>query len=122
VNKKNFDLMMNKFCKVFERTLDPEVLAIYFNMFNEIPDSQVNTIIRNCLKKCHYFPRPADVFSSYDETAMESRKIERIELTEAEREQNLQRIRRLQEDLKKVREPEKIGDVIKDLKIKKEVK
>jgi len=122
VNKKNFDLMMNKFCKVFERTLDAEVLAIYFNMFNEIPDSQVNTIIRNCLKKCHYFPRPADVFSSYDETAMESHKVVKIVLTEEQREQNLQRIRRLQEDLKKVREPEKIGDVIKDLKIKKEVK
>ena len=119
MNKKNFDLMMNKFCKVFERTLYAEVLAIYFNMFNEIPDSQVNTIIRNCLKKCHYFPRPADVFSSYDETAMESRKIERIELTEAEREQNLQRIRRLQEDLKRPKEPEKIGDIIKEMKLKR---
>jgi len=117
MNKKNFDLMMNKFCKVFERTLDAEVLSIYFNMFNEIPDSQVNTIIRNCLKKCHYFPRPADIFQSYDETAMESRKVEKIVLTEVEREQNLQRIRRLQEDLKKVKEPQKIGSVLKDLKI-----
>jgi len=110
--------MMNKFCKVFERTLDAEVLAIYFNMFNEIPDNQVNTIIRNCLKKCHYFPRPADVFHSYDETAMESHKVVKIVLTEEQRKQNLQRIRRLQEDLKKVREPQKIGDVIKDLKPK----
>jgi hypothetical protein len=66
MNKKNFDMMMNKFAKVYEKTLDPEVLSIYFNLFKEIQDDQVNYIVQECLKKCHFFPRPADIFEHSD--------------------------------------------------------
>jgi hypothetical protein len=101
MNKKNFDLMMNKFSLVFERALNPSVISIYWDICSEVPDSQVNTVIRNCLKKCQFFPRPADIFKSFDETAMESHKIETVELTEEERERNLKMIKKLQDDLVK---------------------
>ena len=101
MNKKNFDLMMNKFSLVFERALNPSVISIYWDMCSEVPDSQVNTVIRNCLKKCQFFPRPADIFKSFDETAMESHKVETIQITEEQREKNIQRIRKLKEDLDK---------------------
>jgi hypothetical protein len=52
MNKKNFDMMMNKFAKVYEKTLDQ--------------DDQVNYIIQDCFKKCHFFPRPADIFEHSD--------------------------------------------------------
>ena len=108
--------MIIGFTNIYEKVLEPESLSMYFNVLKEIPDNQVNIIIQNCLKKCHYFPRPADIFENYDEYATESHKIEKITLTEAEKEKNLQRIRRLQEELKKVREPQKIGDIIKNYK------
>lgn len=66
MNKKSFDIMMNTFAKVYKETLDPEVLIIYFNVFKEIEDSQVEYITRECLKKCHFFPRPADIFEHSD--------------------------------------------------------
>ena len=119
MNKKNFDLMMNKFCKVFERTLDAEVLAIYFNMFNEIPDSQVNTIIRNCLKKCHYFPRPADIFESYDKYAGEKWEMKKTSPEEWEKSRKV--FRKVKEEWEKATGPEKIGDIINEMKIKREV-
>ena len=93
--------MMNKFSLVFERALNPSVISIYWDICSEVPDSQVNTVIRNCLKKCQWFPRPADIFKSFDETAMESHKIETVELTEEERERNLKMIKKLQDDLVK---------------------
>jgi len=101
MNKKNFDLMMNKFSLVFERALNPSVISIYWDICSEVPDSQVNTVIRNCLKKCQFFPRPADIFKSFDETAMESHKIETVEVTDEERERNLKMIKKLQDDLVK---------------------
>ena len=101
MNRANFERMMNSFAKVYERVLAPDVLKIYFSVCSEVPDSQVNTVIRNCLKKCQFFPRPADIFKSFDETAMESHKVETIQLTDKQREDNLQRIKRLKEDLNK---------------------
>jgi hypothetical protein len=101
MNKKNFDLMMNKFSLVFERALNPSVISIYWDICSEVPDSQVNTVIRNCIKKCQFFPRPADIFKSFDETAMESHKVVTIELTEEERKNNLKRLKQLQDDLVK---------------------
>jgi hypothetical protein len=115
MNKKNFDMMMNKFAKVYEKTLDPEVLSIYFNLFREIPDNQVKTIITNCLKKCHYFPRPADVFASYDEFAFESNEMRKT--TKEELERSIVGIRKARQDLEKIKEPEKIGNVIKGMDI-----
>lgn len=109
MNKKNFDMMMNKFAKVYERALAPDVLKIYFNLCSEISDSQVNTIIRNCLKKCHYFPRPADIFESYDQYAIGSHKMGKITLTEEEREKNIQRIRKAKEELNEVKVPTRIS-------------
>ncbi len=115
MNKKNFDLMMKKFSEVFERALNPSVISIYWEVCSEIPDFQTNTIIRNCLKKCQFFPKPADIFKSFDETAMETRKSEAITMTEEERERNLQRIRKAKEDLKRVKMPTRISK--KDLNL-----
>jgi hypothetical protein len=109
MNKKNFDMMLNKFAIVFERVLNRDAIAIYWDICSEIPDSQTNTVIRNCLKKCQFFPKPADIFKSYDETAMETRKSEAITMTEEERERNLQRIRKAKEDLKRVKMPTRIS-------------
>uniref|UniRef100_A0A6H1ZNK3 Uncharacterized protein n=1 Tax=viral metagenome TaxID=1070528 RepID=A0A6H1ZNK3_9ZZZZ len=68
MNKKNFTLMIKTFSEVYEKTLNPYVIETYFNLFQEIPDSQVAAITRSCLRKCKYFPRPADVFEQLSET------------------------------------------------------
>ena len=117
MNKSNFDRMISEFSKIHRRVLEPEVLSIYFRVCKKIPDNQANKIIDRCLEKCHYFPSPADIFDGYDETAIESRKIVKIILTEEEKERNLQRIRKAKEDLSKVKIPTRIGEVIKDLNI-----
>jgi len=62
VDKKNFKEMIKIFSKVYEKVLTPDVLKIYFEIFKEIPDDKTKFIIRGCLKKCKYYPRPADVF------------------------------------------------------------
>ena len=69
MNRANFTQMISVFAKVYEKTLVPETLTIYYNIFREIPDEQVNRITKNCLKKCKYFPRPADVFEHFEEKA-----------------------------------------------------
>uniref|UniRef100_A0A6M3XVU8 Uncharacterized protein n=1 Tax=viral metagenome TaxID=1070528 RepID=A0A6M3XVU8_9ZZZZ len=68
MNKKNFTLMIKTFSEVYEKTLNPYVIETYFELFQEIPDSQVAAITRSCLRKCKYFPRPADVFEQLSET------------------------------------------------------
>ena len=68
MDKKNFNLMIKTFSEVYERTLNPYVIGIYFDLFQEIPDSQVAAITQSCLRKCKYFPRPADVFEQLSET------------------------------------------------------
>lgn len=115
INKSNFDRMINEFSKVYKRVLEPDVLSIYFRVCKKIPDNQVNKILDRCLEKCHYFPSPADIFDGYDENAMENHKMEKIMLTEEEKEKNLQRIRKAKEDLNKINEPEKIGNIIKKM-------
>lgn len=114
MTKKNFDRMMTIFVKVYKEALDIEVLAIYFNSFREIPDSQVNTIIQNCLKKCHYFPRPADIFESYDKYAMENWEVRKT--TPEELKVSKKVIRKVREEWEKVKEPEKIGNIINEIK------
>ena len=68
MNKNNFTLMIKTFSEVYEKSLNPYVIEIYFDLFKEIPDSQVRTITKSCLRKCKYFPRPADVFEQLSET------------------------------------------------------
>lgn len=68
MNKQNFTLMIKTFSEVYERSLNPYVIEIYFDLFKEIPDSQVRAITKNCLRKCKYFPRPADIFEQLSET------------------------------------------------------
>ena len=68
MNRKNFTLMIKTFSEVFEKSLNPYVIETYFELFQEIPDSQVAAITRSCLRKCKYFPRPADVFEQLSET------------------------------------------------------
>lgn len=114
MNKNNFNKMMNIFAKVYERAIEPEVLSIYFNLFQEISDNQVDNIIKGCLKKCYFFPRPADVFSFYDEFYLEKREVRTA--SEEEIERSKQGIRRLREQFKDKKEPMKIGDIIKEIK------
>lgn len=82
MDKKNFNKMMITFGKVYERGLAADVLEIYFNIFKEIPNNQVDYITQECLKRCHYFPRPADIFDHYDDSFSE-----RKEITKASREE-----------------------------------
>jgi len=114
MNKNSFDKMMGIFAKVYERAIEPEVLSIYFNLFKEIPDKQVYYITNSCLKKCHFFPRPADIFSFYDEYALE--KGEMRTASEEEIERSRQGIRKLREKFKEKKELVKIGEVIKEIK------
>ena len=114
MNKNSFDKMMGMFAKVYERAIEPEVLSIYFNLFREIPDNQVKYITDNCLKKCSFFPRPADIFSFYDEYALEKREVRTTGQEEIER--SRQGIRKLREQFESKKEPVKIGDVLKEMK------
>jgi len=68
MNRSNFTLMIKTFSEVYEKSLNPYVIETYFELFQEIPDSQVAAITRSCLRKCKYFPRPADVFEQLSET------------------------------------------------------
>ena len=68
MNKKNFGLMMKTFSEVYQKEISVYVTKIYFKMLKEIPDSQVPDITKNCLRKCKYFPRPADIFDQLSET------------------------------------------------------
>jgi len=67
MDKKNFNKMTKIFSKVYEKVLLPDVLKIYFELFEEIPNDETGFIIRECIKKCKYFPRPADVFECLEE-------------------------------------------------------
>jgi len=68
MNNKNFTLIIKTFSEVYEKSLNPYVIGIYFDLFRDIPDSQVPAITKSCLRKCKYFPRPADVFEQLSET------------------------------------------------------
>ena len=68
MNRKNFTAMIKTFSEVYEKSLNPYVVDTYFDLFQEIPDSQVSAITKNCLRKCKYFPRPADVFEQLSES------------------------------------------------------
>jgi len=114
MNKTKFNEMMNIFAKVYEKTIETEVLSIYFRLFKEIPDNKVNHIIRECLKKCHFFPRPADIFSFFDEYYL--KKGEMRTTTEEEIERSRQGIKKLRENFKDKKELVKIGEVIKDIR------
>jgi len=67
MDKKNFNKMMGIFGKVFEKKLAPDVLKIYFKIFKEIPDDKTEYIINQCIKRCRYLPRPADIFACLEE-------------------------------------------------------
>ena len=114
MNRKNFDKMISEFSKVYEKILTPDVLSIYFRVCNRIPDNQVNHIIQGCFEKCSFFPRPADIFSFYDEYALE--KGEARTTSEEEIERSRQGIRKLREEFGDKKEPMKIGDIIKEMK------
>jgi len=68
MDKRNFDKMIKMFSEVFEKDLNPYVIKIYYDLFKEIPDSQAEVVTKSCLRKCKYFPRPADVFEQLSET------------------------------------------------------
>ena len=110
MNKNNFNKMISQFSKVYEKILEPEVLSIYFNLFKEIPDNQVKYITKECLKKCNFFPRPADVFSFYDEYASEKREV--VTAGQEEMERSRQGIRKLREQFGSKKELTKVGDII----------
>lgn len=67
MDKKNFNEMMKIFGKVYEKGLATDVLKIYFEIYKEIPNEKTEFIIKECLKKCRYFPRPADIFECLEE-------------------------------------------------------
>ena len=100
MDKKKFNEMMNVFIKVYEKGLTTGVLKIYFELFKEIPDNQVDYITRECLKRCHFFPRPADVFDYYDDSFSERREMRKM--SKEEMEKNLRGIRKSRQDFERI--------------------
>jgi len=100
MDKKKFNEMMNVFIKVYEKGLTTGVLKIYFELFKEIPDNQVDYITRECLKSCHFFPRPADVFDYYDDSFSERREIRKM--SKEEREKSLRGIKKSRKDFERI--------------------
>ena len=68
MDKKNFMKIIGTFEEIYNnRKLSPKALKIYFEVLKEIPDEKTELIIKECLKKCKYFPRPVDVFECLEE-------------------------------------------------------
>ena len=99
MNKKSFMQMMKTFSEVFEKELNPYTTKVYFKMFTEIPDSQVGEITMNCLRKCKYFPRPADVFDMMSETPEKHVMKEEKPMTKEEIERNKIELKKIKEML-----------------------
>jgi hypothetical protein len=66
VKKNSFNKIIEVFSEVYNKTLEKNVLNIYFDMFSEIPDKDVDEIIKYCLQYCRFFPKPVDVFEAYE--------------------------------------------------------
>ena len=110
MNKNNFTLMIKTFSEVYEKSLNPYVIEIYFDLFKEIPDSQVRAITKSCLKKCKYFPRPADIFEQLSETPERYVPKQETILTEDEIEKNKAEATKIKDMLKnKFKMPDKEG-------------
>jgi len=115
MNKKNFDQMMKIFSEVYEKNLNPYVVKIYFDIFRDIPDSQVTVITKSCLRKCKYFPRPADVFEQLSETPEKYIFKPEPELTKEEIERNKANAKKLSDMLKgKFNMPETAKEIKND--------
>ena len=67
MNKKNFNKMMRTFGKVYGKGLSVHTLRIYFNLFEKIPNEKTDFIIKECIKRYKYLPRPAEVFECLEE-------------------------------------------------------
>ena len=100
MNRKNFTLMIKTFSEVFEKSLNPYVIETYFDLFQEIPDSQVQSIIKKCLKKCKYFPRPADIFEQLDEGPERYIPTGKTILTPEQRAKHVASLKEIQDQLK----------------------
>ena len=66
MTEKKFEGMIQIFLDVYNKTLEKNVLDIYFDIFDEIPDKDVDEIIKYCLKYCKFFPKPVDAFEAYE--------------------------------------------------------
>ena len=99
MNRKNFTLMIKTFSEVYEKTLNPYVIETYFDLFQEIPDSQVSAITKNCLRKCKYFPRPADIFEQLSETPEKYIPKREPAMTPEQIARNIAKLKELQEGL-----------------------
>ena len=67
MDKKNFMNIIGTFEEIYDKKLSPKALKIYFEILKEIPNNKTEFIIKECLKKCKYFPRPADIFECFEE-------------------------------------------------------
>jgi len=110
MNKKNFLSMIKTFSEVYEKTLNSYVIEVYFKLFQEIPDSQVSAITKNCLRRCKYFPRPADVFEQLSETPEKYIAKHEPELTKEEIERNKTFAKNISEMLKEKFKMPKTGN------------
>ncbi len=109
MNNKNFTLMIKTFTEVYGKSLNPYVIEIYFDLFKEIPDSQVRAITKSCLRKCKYFPRPADVFEQLSETPEKYVFKQEPKLTPEQVEKNLAENKAIMDGLKnRFKMPEKV--------------
>jgi len=92
--------MIKTFSEVYEKSLNPYVIETYYELFREIPDSQVSAITKSCLRKCKYFPRPADVFEQLSETPEKYIFKQEPVLTEEEIERNKAEAKKVSDMLK----------------------
>jgi len=102
--------MIKTFSETYEKTLNPYVIGIYFDLFKDIPDSQASIITKKCLRRCKYFPRPADVFEQLEQTPEKYIPKDEPVLTKEEIEKGKANAKRLSDMLKgKFNMPETAG-------------
>lgn len=62
----SFKKMMETFTRVYEKDLSADLLIIYYNVLKEIPDTEVDRIIDECLRRNSFFPKPADIIRAFE--------------------------------------------------------
>jgi len=108
MDKKRFNEMMIAFGKVYEKGLSTDVLEIYFNIFKEIPNNQVEYITQECLKRCHFFPRPADIFDHYNDSYSERKEMRKV--SKEEREKSIQGIEKSRKNFERIMKEKSINE------------
>lgn len=66
MDKGKFERMMKTFMQTYDRTLTAELLGIYWRVLKDIPDEEVDRTVEECLRRCKFFPKPADIWEAFE--------------------------------------------------------